>query len=517
MSMPKEPRQLMINLMYLVLTALLALNVSNEILHAFKVINESVSSSNEAIVDKNKKVYAAFDENENQEGQRDRVKPYNDKAKQIKAEADATVKFLEEWKEKVVARAGGRDKETGEIEKEDDIDASTFLLVEQHGGDEIKKRLTDLRNKMLSVINPSAKANFEKTLPIKIVNPEKTENNPQADWSFGYFHNMPTVAAVTLLAKFQNDVRNSEAAILNQLMNEAGAEQIKFDEMAAIAVPKNSYVLAGQKVEANIMLAAYNKAVQPQVSTGGGGGRVTKIENGVAVWETTASGVGLQTVQGNVTIDLGGRKETRPYKFEYMVGTTGASLQLDKMNVFYIGVPNPVTVSAAGYSLQDVSLNVEGATITPKDPGHYELMLTKPGNITARIMAKDPASGMKEISSMPIRVKFIPDPIAKVGGKVGGVIPANQFKAQLGVNAVLENFEFDARFKVVSFTYSALPKRSDLIGPYSVKGALFTGSSEAAAAKERAKAGDKIFIDDIKAVGPDNRVRTLSSIILTLQ
>lgn len=513
MSMPKEPRQLMINLMYLVLTALLALNVSNEILHAFKVINQSVTSSNEAIVDKNNKIYAAFDENENQEGQRDRVKPYNDKAKQIKAEAEATIKFLEEWKEKVVARAGGRD-EKGEIEKEDDIDASTFLLVEQKGGDEIKKKLIDLRAKMLSVINPSAKASLEKNLPIKIVEPEKTENNPQADWSFGYFHNMPTVAAVTLLSKFQNDIRNSEAAIVNQLMNEAGAEQIKFDEMAAIAVPKNSYVLAGQKVEANIMLAAYNKAVQPQVSTGGGGGRVTKIENGVAIWETTASGVGLQTVKGTVAIDLGGRKETRPYEFQYMVGTTGASLQLDKMNVFYIGVPNPVTVSAAGYSLQDVSLNVEGAQITPKDPGHYDLVLTKPGNITARIMAKD-AAGVKEISSMPIRVKYIPDPIAEIGGKPGGVMPLNVFKAQLGIIASLKSFEFDARFKVVSFSYSALPKRGDLIGPYNVKGGSFAG--EAKGAMDRAKAGDKVFLDEIKAVGPDGRIRQLSSLIVTLQ
>jgi gliding motility-associated protein GldM len=511
--MPKEPRQLMINLMYLVLTALLALNVSNEILHAFKVINESVSSSNEAIVDKNKKVYAAFDENENQEGQRDRVKPFNDKAKQIKAEAEKAIKALEEWKEKVVARAGGRD-EKGEIEKEDDIDASTFLLVEQKGGDEIKKMLTDLRAKMLSVVSPDAKANFEKTLPIKITEQKPTENNPQGDWSYAYFHNMPTVAAVTLLSKFQNDVRNSEAAIVNQLMNEAGNMQVKFDEMAAIAVPKNSYALAGQKVEANIMLAAYNKAVQPQVTTGGGGGRVTKIENGVAVWETTASGVGLQTVKGTVTIDLGGRKETRPYEFQYMVGTTGASLQLDKMNVFYIGVPNPVTVSAAGYSLQDVSLSVEGAQITPKEPGHYELMLTKPGNITARIMAKD-AGGVKEISSMPIRVKFIPDPIAEIGGKPGGVMQASVFKAQKGIIAALKNFEFDARFKVTSFSYSALPKRGDLIGPYNVKGASFTG--EALTAQDRAKAGDKIFLDEIKAVGPDGRTRNLPSLIITLQ
>jgi gliding motility-associated protein GldM len=513
MSMPKEPRQLMINLMYLVLTALLALNVSSEILHAFKVINESVSSSNSAIVDKNKKIYEAFDSKEKEAGQEARVKPFNDKAKDIKAQSEAAVKLLEEWKEKVVARAGGRDSK-GEIEKEDDIDASTYLLVEQKGGDQIKKTLLDLRAKMLGVIgNPDVKANMDKTLPIRVIEPGKSENNPQGDWSYAYFHNMPTVAAVTLLAKFQNDIRNSEAAVINQLMQEAGDIQVKFDNFMAVAVPKNSYVLAGQKVEASIMLAAFNNAINPTVTSSSG--RVTKVENGLANWEIVASGAGLQTVKGTVSIDLGGRVETRDYKFEYMVGTTGGSMQLDKMNVFYIGVPNPVTISAAGYSLQDVNLSIEGAKITAKELGKYEVMVDKPGKVMANIVAKKAAGGTETVGTMEVRVKRIPDPVAKVGNKNSGFMPANVFKAQLGIIAVLENFDFDARFKVTSFTYSALPKRGDLIGPYPVKGASFAG--EAKEAQQRAKAGDKVFIDDIKAVGPDGTVRTLGSIVLTMQ
>lgn len=520
MSIPKEPRQIMINLMYLVLTALLALNVSNEILHAFKVINQSVTSSNSAIVDKNKVLYDTFDQLEGQEGQKDRVKPYNDKAKEIKKEADAAVKFLEDWKEKVVARAGGRD-EKGEFNKEDDIDASTFLLVEQKGGDDIKKRLVALRTKMLSVVTDAeAKKGMDKNLPIKIVEPEKTENNPQADWSYGYFHNMPTVAAVTLLAKFQNDIRNSEAQVLNQLMNEAGNEQIKFDQMAAIAVPKNSYVLAGQKVEASIMLAAYNKAVQPQVVSSGGGGRITKVENGVATWETTASGAGVQKVQGSVSIDLGGRKETRQYAFEYMVGSTGASIQLDKMNVFYIGVPNPVTVSAAGYSLQDVFLSVEGAQVTAGSAGigHYDVVVDKQVDVMANVVAKKAGGGQETVGSMKVRVKRIPDPMPYVGTKNGGFMSSAEFKVQTGVTAKLLNFDFDTKFSVVGFEMSILPKRAELIGPFKVeKSSRFDANSQLAEARSRCKPGDKVFIDNVLAVGPDKQTRKLPSLILTLQ
>lgn len=514
MSMPKEPRQLMINLMYLVLTAMLALNVSSEILHAFETINQSITSSNKAIEEKNGKLYKGLDEQEAQEASRDRVKPYNDKAKQVKTAAADMIKYLEDWKEKVVQESGGREVD-GDIKRKDNIDASTLLLVEKKGGDEIKNKLTQLREMMLGVVAADAKEQLSNDLPIKVVNPAKTDNNPQADWATGNFYNMPTMAVVTLLAKFQNDVRNSEAVIINQLAKEAGDVQVKFDEIQAIAVPKNSYVLAGQKVEANIMIAAYNKAVNPQVTSSGG--RVVKVENGLATWETTAAGVGQQTVRGTVTLDLGPRKETKPYEFTYMVGSEGASMQLDKMNVFYIGVPNPITVSAAGYSLEDVSVDIPGASVKAgAAKGKFEVVVAKAGNVMASIMAKT-ATGMKKVGSMEIRVKRIPDPVAKVGGQIGGPMFSSIFKSQLGVVAVLENFDFDARFIVTSFEFSVVPKRGEPIGPFSVKGARFDANPQVVQAMERCKPGDKVYIEEIQARGPDGTTRKLGTIGLTLK
>lgn len=514
MSMPKEPRQLMINLMYLVLTAMLALNVSSEILHAFKTINQSINSSNKSIVEKNSKLYQGFDEQENMEGQRDRVKPFNDKAKQVRAAAEATIKYLEDWKEKVIIESGGRD-EQGEIKREDNIDASTLLLVEKKGGDDLKKKLIEYRNMLLGVVNPDVKPQFEKDLPVKIVEPAKSDNNPQADWSVGYFHNMPTMAVVTLLSKFQNDVRNSEAMTVQQLANEAGDIQVKFDAFQAIAVPKTSYALAGQKVEAQIMLAAYNKAVNPSVTSSGG--RVSKVENGIAYWETAASGVGLQTVRGTVSINMGGVLKTQPYEFQYMVGSTGASIQLDKMNVFYIGVDNPITVSAAGYSLEDVSVSISGADVKAGPAkGQFVVRANKPGKVNADILAKD-AAGTKKVGSMEVRVKFIPDPVAKVGGKIGGSMQSNIFKVQAGIIAALDNFDFDARFRVTTFQFSMLPKRGELIGPFTVNSALFSANKQVEEAISRSKPGDRIYFEEIRGVGPDGRSRALNPVSLLLQ
>ena len=512
MSIPKEPRQIMINLMYLVLTAMLALNVSSEILHAFQTINQSITESNKSIEDKNTKTYKALDDQEAQTGQEARVKPFNDKAKQVKTAAADMVKYLDTWKEKIIEESGGREDD-GDIKRKDNIDASTRLLVELRGGDEIKKKLGDLRNLMLSVV--ANKDQMASNLPIKVGDVQKSDNNPQADWATAYFYNMPTMAVITLLSKFQNDIRNGEAAVVNQLAKEAGDIQVKFDEIQAIAVPKNSYVLAGQKVEASIMLAAYNKAVNPQVTSSGG--RVTKVENGLATWETTASGVGQQKVRGTVTLDMGGRVEKRDYEFNYVVGSEGASMQLDKMNVFYIGVPNPVTVSAAGYSLEDVSLSIPDANIAAGGAkGKFIITVSKPGKIIAGIVAKT-ATGTKTVGSQEIRVKRIPDPQAKIGSQGSGTMLTNIFKAQLGVLAVLENFDFDARLVVTSFDFSVVPKRGEAIGPFSVKGSRFDGNAQVVQSINRLKPGDKVYIEEIKARGPDGTTRSLGTIGLSLR
>lgn len=519
MSLPKEPRQLMINLMYLVLTAMLALNVSSEILHAFEVINESISSSNASIEAKNDEIYKGFQSKEDDPVQRERIKKYNDKAKIAKAKSQAMIEILEDWKNKVIDEAGGRE-EDGTIKRKDNIDASTYLLVEKKGGDELRAQLEQLREDLLQLVNPATKEQIAKDLPMKIMEAEKNDNNPRGDWSTAYFHNMPTMAVVTLMAKFQNDVRNSEALILNQLAAEAGEDVFKFDAFEAIAVPTTSYALEGQKIEAKILLAAYNKSVDPTVQITSGGGAIKEIKDGVGQYEVTATGVGVKTVQGKVSIDMGGSlgKTTKDFKFEYIVGSTGASIQLDKMNVFYIGVPNPITVSAAGYSLQDISVNIDGANVAADNTaglGHYIVTADKPGKVMANINAKT-GEGIKKVGAMEVRVKYIPDPVAEIGGKANGTITSSSLKAQIAIVAALKNFDFDTRFLVTSYEMSMIPKRGELQGPFKESSPYLNKNKDIADMIKRSKPGDRVFFDEIRAKGPDGRVRKLNSITFLL-
>lgn len=520
MSIPKEPRQLMINLMYLVLTALLALNVSNEILNAFKTLSSSIDRSNRSIEQKTNEVYEAIKENEKAPGQAEKVRPYRERADEVVKRSDELVKYLNDWKRRIVMEAGGYSEHDSTVpDKMDNIDATTLLLVEKHGADSLKRKILELRQFMLEQVRGDS-GTMSKTMPLNVTPAVRNDHNPTADWGIENFEHMPAIAALALFSKFQNDVRASQQLVINRLFEQAHMKDIKFDTIGAVAVPKNSYVLEGDKVEASILMAAFNKANKPIVT--GGGGSIKPAVNGVVAWETVAKGTGLQTVQGKITLNTETGPIERPWKFEYMVGTTGASMQLDKMNVFYIGVDNPVTVAAAGYSVEDVSLNIPGATVRDSSvKGRYNIRVEKVGTINVAIMAKAKGEGgaPKTVGNMVVRVKKIPDPIVKVGNVAGGTMNAATFRIQVAPAAVLENFDFEAKFRIVSFEFSVLPKGREILGPYKVAnpgGCRFTANPDIQKAMGQLRPGDKVFIEGIKAVGPDGKDRVLPAMVFSL-
>lgn len=514
MALPKDPRQLMINLMYLVLTAMLALNITKEVLNAFQTINHSIEGSNGAIDAKNDQIYAAFDVAEGKQSLKDKAKPLNDKAKEIRSETEKFMSYLGAWKDSVIARSGGYVDNNGvkELKSMEDIDAATRLFVDEKKGDEIKKRLQDYVSFIVGRIdNATERDALKKQLPIQIINPKSSEDNPSGDWSFGTFHNIPVVAAIAMFSKFQNDVKNSEAIVVEALYKHIGDDQITFDDMAAIAVPKTSYALEGQEMEANVMLVAYNRNYNPGMTSSAG---PVKVENGIGVVKFKASGAGLKTVNGVITREVNGENKSYPYKFDYMVGSAGASLQLDKMNVMYIGVDNPLTLSASGYNIEDVSLSLPDADLKSTGKGTYVARVTKEGKIQWAINAKGrTGGGVSKIGGGEIRVKLIPNPQATVMGRSSGLFPTAQFKVQKGILAKVDGFDFETTFRVTKYRFTWVPKNGDPV-EREMKGAFFDG--EVAAIMPRLRPGDRVIMENIKALGPDGRERSINSITFNL-
>jgi gliding motility-associated protein GldM len=512
MALPKDPRQLMINLMYLVLTAMLALNITKEVLNAFQTINGSIERSNGSISDKNNKLYENFEAAEQNPSERDKVKPYHDKAKEIRAQSQQLIAYLEAWKDTVIQRSGGYEEVNGvkQIKSLEDIDAATRLFVEEKKGDEVKQKMNGFVNYLLDRVNTENREGMKKLFPIQLPDLPKSDENPSGDWTFGTFHNIPVVATVAMLSKFQNDVKNSESMVLEHLLNQVHLDDYKFDALTAIAVPKTSYALEGQEVEATIMVAAYNKSANPSITSSAG---AVQVKEGVGTLKFKASGAGLKTVNGRISLDKAGKVETYDYKFEYMVGSAGASLQLDKMNVMYIGVDNPLTLSASGYNIEDVSLSMPGAELKPTGKGTYNVNVKQQGTIDWTINAKSRTGQIVKVGGGKIRVKMIPNPQATVLGKNSGLAPTAQFKVQKGIVAKVDGFDFETSFQVTRFRFTWVPKTGDP-KEEEVKGAYFTPAVQSI--MQRVRPGDRVIMENIKAIGPDKTERSINSITLNL-
>lgn len=503
----------MINLMYLVLTAMLALNITKEVLTAFATINSSIESTNKTIIGKNDEFYKSFDEAQ-LTADSAKVRPLNDIAKLVKTQSEQTFAYLQSWKDSVVQRSGGYETAangTQTIKALDDINTPTKMFVDEKKGDEIKKRLNSYVEFILSKVeNPADRERIKKQIPLRLLDYPRSEENPSGDWSHGTFNNIPVVASIAMFSKFQNDVKNAESMVLEYLSSQVHLKDKKFDALVAIATPNTSYALEGQEIEASIVLAAYNKSANPRMSSSGG---AVVVKDGVGTLKIKASGAGMKTVNGVIVNESNGVKEEYAFKFQYTVGSAGASLQLDKMNVMYIGVPNPVTLSASGYNIEDVKLSMPGADITSTGKGTYSINVTKQGVLEYAINASRGGQGGGKISGGKIRVKYIPPPQAMVGGITSGRLPAATAKAQKGVVAKLDNFDFDTRFEVVSFRFAYVPRNGEY-GEQENSGALF--SNAVRGYMDRSRPGDKWIFENVKAVGPDKRVQTINSVTITL-
>lgn len=518
MSIPKEPRMLMINLMYLVLTAMLALNITREVLNAFNTINNSIVKSNTTVTAKNDELYRIFDAEEAKPEEAARVKPWNDKAKKIKALSQEMYAYLESLKDTIINRAGGLqlDEKSGQMlpARMEDIDVATRYFVEEKHGDELKTKLNEFIDKALvDIEEPEIKKSMRENIPIDLNDFKPSEDNPSGGWVYGTFHNIPVVATTTLLSKFQSDIKNAESGIVEYFYKHINDSIIKIDEYIAVAVANTGYALPGEEITATITLAAYSKSVNPSISSNVG---AVKVENGVGTVKFKASGVGKKSITGSISMPFKGVNRTFPYSLDYYVGSTGGSMQLDKMNVFYIGVANPITISASGYDINDVNIVIPEATkIEKRGPGQYDVWVSKQNpkeGIEWKIMGKNKAGGSDVVQSGRVRVKYLPDPVALLNKSTGGNMSADIIRVQRGPYASLDS-DFDAKFSITQFRMLVINSEG-FATPVNVKGSLFT--DDAQALLNRARTGDIVIIQDIKAVGPDKKPRNLNSLTFTL-
>ncbi len=551
MSLPKEPRQLMINLMYLVLTALLAMNVSSEILNAFKIVDTSIQHSNDNISNRSNTTIDNFQIGLDDpkiiadEKKFNKVKVCMGYAKEAVAMRQELEKEILVYREMIIKRAGGIDPETKDVMRRDDLDAATAVMIEDdRKGPEMLAKLQKFKSAIAALVPistpgpgdptgednltlPSKNDSLEKELPLNF-NVLESEENTKKDWSYGNFHMVPAVGALTIIDKYINDIRNSESIVIDKLWLKAfGARRTKepvFTNYDVLVSSPNTYLLPGEKYTATIMLGAYNKkASNLKIMVNG---NTLPVVDGIATYTAIATGKGEQklSVSASYTDPNDLSTKSVPVKpYSYYVGEAQASISLDKMNVFYIGVDNPITLAASGVPAGSLNYTPENCTMT-KAEGINKFMVTVAAG-TAGTKAKIKLSGKlgdgttKDFGVYEYRIKNIPDPYPVIAGRRGGNISKSELSVQEAIFAKLDNFDFDVKFKVTGFDVNYQNKGTSELSVGKGTNQYLTGPNadkDVADIMKNLKVGSKIYFESIKAVGPDGRTRNIGSVNLTI-
>jgi len=523
MAIPKEPRQLMINIMYLVLTALLALNVSAEIFNAFKMVNHGLEESNSSLDKSNADLPQLIKDGSKKKKEYEK---WGELASQPAQIADEFSEYIENIVNDLIDKTGDNNGSVGDgdyvikgnkkkLKGVKNKDVTTRMLVNEGLGGEIREKILETREKFLALIDEEDKAGIINKLTLDIDN-ESWQAAKKTSWEEFTFKQMPLGATQPIFTKFINDAKSSENAVLNYMLEKVGTDKtVVLDKFTVSSAPKKSYVIKGEPFETDVFMSASASAESnTDISISVNGKGLTVDKDGVAKYRAVPATVGIKKYTAVVNMKNPVTDEIQTFKkeFEYEVGERSCNVSAEKMNVFYIGVDNPVAVSAAGVPSAQLKVSASGSGINMSKVGgsKYNVTVSKPGESTITV-----SGGGLQSTNFKFRVKRIPDPVAKLSKYKGGPIASGIFKAQAGVIPTLEGFDFDAKCKIMGFQLVRIAKRQDAEIALN-RGNRFQG--DAAGLVSKAKPGDRYFFEGVKAKCPgDAAGRPINDMVFTIK
>ena len=564
-----SPRQKMINMMYLVLTALLALNVSKEVLNSFFEVNKGITRSTINFNAKNGDTYAAFDAAA--EVNPVKAGPFREQAYSVKNEADKLVSFLQEMKYSLVLTADKKvylgseseikdeegdlidekaielswdslsDKQKlmniGALTNKDDRHAAGDLFFSSKRQDNIATSLkNDLNAYKLLLLdiaygNESLITSISETCDYD----DKNVKGKKQLWEEYNFYDMPSVGALTLLSKMQSDVRNTESDIINMLRENIDAGSLKFTTAEGIQIPNSNFVLKGDSFRAQIFIAAKDTTQAPIIYVGeydslgsgkyemiGNDYETVKVVNGKGMFARRAISEGNQKWGGLIAMKTDNGTKMYPFRGKYLVAAKSAVVSPTNMNILYLEVDNPLKISVPGYTAGVISAVINNGKVSAvkKSLGEYSARPNKKGKAMVSLFAEVDGKRTK-MGEMEFRVKEVPPPKAKVqfALDVNGTVVINKMKMVNagGLLAELKDFDFKGvRYIITSYRLSGVYKGEQQ--KEDAKGPKFT--SKMLGIIKNTKSGNAITISNIKAKRIDAKntsIRSLDPLVIEIK
>ncbi|MBK8499158.1 MAG: gliding motility protein GldM [Flavobacteriales bacterium] len=515
-SVKLPPRQKMINMMYLVLTAILALNVSKEVLDAFAIMDAELVRSERAHEQRSALEYMVFAEMA--ERFPEKFKAKHEEAMRVKAMADSLVVDIEGIKAEVVAKADGlelaqvkgKDADGRDtlrallaLEMKDDRDVLTEALVGSEPATpkegpgtahELRIRIGAFRDslKALAQAEPALVAALDGLFDFS---DRRDASGVMNNWESTNFYDVPLAAGVSTLSKLQADIRAAENDMVKWLYRSVELADYKFGTLTTAVVPQSNLIMAGDSFRADVFLAAYDP-LNPPVVTLKDGSRLPIGPDGKAKLRLRGNTIGEQVVEGRVRFEGPKGVEEFDYATTYQVMAPLLVASPTKMNVLYRGVENPIDLSVPGVPAERVQATISSGRI---ERSGNSWVATGMSGSTAEVsaMVPMPDGSTRRIGPVKFRVKDLPTPMAFVGDKNALVarIKKNELMASRGLVAKLPDSEFFARFQVLKFTLQ-VERGSQPIERFVVGGAF---DEDLKFIFGKLRNGDRIIFQDIKA------------------
>ena len=506
---PVSPRQKMINLMYVVLMAMLALNVSNEVLNGFSIVEESLNRTTANAALENSAIYEDFEQQ--MEANPMKVKEWYDKAMEVKQMSDRLYNLAAELKLAIAHEADGKEGNPANLQNKEDLEAANQVMLApgKGRGEELKKAIDTYRDGILKMIPDTAKQRIVASdLTTKVPNGISGKN-----WQEYMFEAMPAVAAVTLLSKLQNDVRNAEKEVLHTLVQNIDVKDIRVNALDAFVIPSSQTIVQGDKFSAHIVMAAVDTTQVPDIYIGG-----KKMDLTDGLYETFCSRTGDFSLDGYLeTTNGNGDRIRRDFSQKYTVVEPSATVSADLTRMLYAGYNNPISVSVPGVPLNKVSASMTNGTLQQTGPGKYIAHPSKIGQDAVITVTSTNTGRPQTMGSFAFRVRKLPDPTPYIDIKdeagnpsrfKGGNMHKGSLMAVENIGAAIDDGILDIGFRVISFETVFFDNMGNA-KPLASDGARFSAAQKDQFRK--LSRGRRFYISRVTAVGPDGIERTLSA------
>jgi gliding motility-associated protein GldM len=396
----------MINLMYLVFIAMLALNVSSEVLEGFELVEESLLRSVKASSQHNERIFNDLENNYNTNPEK--TKEWYEKGAQVKEMTDSLFNYTQELKIRIVREADGKDSNPEHLEHPDDLNAAYEVMFE-HGKNDAKKlksAIDNYREYVTSLVaDPSIKSIIESNLSTE---PSRRAKENKQTWEESMFWQMPVAASVTLLTKLQNDVRYAEGEVLGDLLKNVDVTDARVNKMEASVIPLSQIVMRGTPYQADIVLSAVDSTQRPRIFVNG---KFLPEESGGKYVAGTGA-TGTFPVTGYIEAPQGdGAFIRRDFSTQYFVVEPSATIAPVLMNVLYAGIDNEISIAAPGVVNQSITATTTNGTLTHKANDIWVAKPTKIGEEAFIIVTAKMNDGRSvEMGRKSFRVRRLPDP-----------------------------------------------------------------------------------------------------------